>query len=95
MKTADAIETKSPTSTLVAFRQIRAGADLEFEDCMRLEFRLIARFIAGHDFYEGVRAVVIDKDQNPKWNPAHLADMTAADVDHYFAPLGADELTLP
>ena len=95
MKTADTIESKSPTSTLIAFRQIRAGADLDFEDCMKLEFRLISRFVAGHDFYEGVRAVVIDKDQSPNWRPAHLADMKPSEVDHYFAPLGADELTLP
>jgi enoyl-CoA hydratase len=94
-KTADTIETKSPTSTLIAFRQIREGAGLDFENCMRLEFRLISRFIEGHDFYEGVRAVVIDKDQSPKWKPATLAEMQAGDVNGYFAPLGADELTLP
>ncbi|MDO8840176.1 MAG: enoyl-CoA hydratase/isomerase family protein [Parvibaculum sp.] len=94
-KTADTIETKSPTSTLVAFRQIREGGALDFEDCMRLEYRLIERFVKGHDFYEGVRAVVIDKDQKPKWKPARLADIEAGDVDGYFAPLGADELTLP
>ncbi|MDZ4366359.1 MAG: enoyl-CoA hydratase/isomerase family protein [Afipia sp.] len=95
MKTADTIEAKSPTSTLVAFRQIREGAALDFEDCMKLEYRLIERFVKGHDFYEGVRAVVIDKDQAPKWKPATLAEMSAGDVDGYFAPLGADELTLP
>ncbi|MBX3496921.1 MAG: enoyl-CoA hydratase/isomerase family protein [Parvibaculum sp.] len=95
MKTADTIETKSPTSTLVAFRQIREGAALDFEGCMKLEYRLIERFVKGHDFYEGVRAVVIDKDQAPKWKPATLAEMRASDVDEYFAPLGANELTLP
>lgn len=93
VKTAETIETKSPTSTLVAFRQVREGAKLDFEDCMKLEFRLINGFIKGHDFYEGVRAVVIDKDQAPKWKPAALTEMKAGDVDSYFAPLGADELT--
>ncbi|HCX66857.1 MAG TPA: enoyl-CoA hydratase/isomerase family protein, partial [Rhodobiaceae bacterium] len=93
VKTAETIEAKSPTSTLVAFRQVREGAKLEFEECMKLEFRLINSFIKGHDFYEGVRAVVIDKDQAPKWKPATLADMTASDVDSYFAPLGDNELT--
>ncbi|MEQ9226889.1 MAG: enoyl-CoA hydratase/isomerase family protein [Parvibaculum sp.] len=92
-KTADAIETKSPTSTLVAYRQVREGAGLDFEDCMKLEFRLINGFVKGHDFYEGVRAVVIDKDQSPKWKPATLAAMTARDVDKYFVSLGAGELT--
>ncbi len=93
VKTAETIETKSPTSTLVAFRQVREGAKLDFEECMKLEFRLINGFIKGHDFYEGVRAVVIDKDQAPKWKPAALAEMKAGDVDSYFAPLGASELT--
>ncbi|ABS64506.1 Enoyl-CoA hydratase/isomerase [Parvibaculum lavamentivorans DS-1] len=92
-KTADTIETKSPTSTLVAFRQIREGAALDFDACMKLEFRLINGFVKGHDFYEGVRAVVIDKDQNPKWKPETLSDMNVDDVDGYFEPLGADELT--
>lgn len=93
VQTADTIEAKSPISTLVAFRQIREGAALDFEDCMKLEFRLTNRFATGHDFFEGVRAVVIDKDQSPKWNPARLADIDAAEVDRYFAPLGKNELS--
>ena len=93
VKTADTIESKSPTSTLVAYAQVREGKSLDFEDCMRLEYRLINGFVKGHDFYEGVRAVVIDKDQSPKWKPATLAEMSADDVKSYFAPLGADELT--
>ena len=48
----------------------------------------------GHDFYEGVRAVIIDKDQAPRWQPATLEEVTAVDVKHYFAPL-ASELELP
>jgi enoyl-CoA hydratase len=93
VQTADMIDTKSPISTLVAFRQIREGAALDFEDCMKLEFRLTNRFATGHDFFEGVRAVVIDKDQSPKWNPARLADIDAAEVERYFAPLGENELS--
>ncbi len=93
VQTADMIEAKSPISTLVAFRQIREGAALDFEDCMKLEFRLTNRFATGHDFFEGVRAVVIDKDQSPKWNPARLADIDAAEIDRYFAPLGENELS--
>ncbi len=84
---------KSPTSLLVTFLQMQAGAKLDFEACMQLEYRLINRFMAGHDFYEGVRAVVIDKDQKPRWNPARLADVPLADVENCFAPLSRGELS--
>jgi len=92
-KLAANIEAKSPTSCSVAYRQIREGAKLSFEEAMKLEYRLTSRFIKGHDFYEGVRAIIIDKDQAPKWKPAKLDDVTKAEIDGYFAPLGADELT--
>ena len=86
------IRAKSPTSTKVAFRQMREGARQDFDACMKLEFRLTNRFMAGHDFYEGVRAVVIDKDQSPNWDPARLEDVSTQMVDTYFESLGADEL---
>src|SRR5215471_7266362 len=92
--TAKAIRTKSPTATKIAFRHLREGARLEFDDCMKMEWRMVNRVVAGHDFYEGVRATIIDKDGAPKWNPADLSAITDADVDAYFAPLGAGELEL-
>lgn len=92
-KVAGVLAAKSPTSLLVAYRQIRAGASLSFEEAMKLEFRLTNRFMRGHDFYEGVRAIIIDKDQSPKWKPATLEDVSAGDVDVYFATLGEDELS--
>ncbi|HEY8698938.1 MAG TPA: enoyl-CoA hydratase/isomerase family protein [Rhizomicrobium sp.] len=91
---ATTLRTKSPTSLKVTFRQIREGARLEFDDCMRMEYRMVNRIVAGHDFYEGVRAAIIDKDGAPKWQPADLAGVGGADVDAYFAPLGDKELTL-
>lgn len=88
------ILTKSPTSTRIAFRQIREGAKLSFEDCMRLEYRL-ARYCMTHpDFYEGVRAVILDKDNAPKWSPASLDEATEAFVAEAFADLGDEELDL-
>ena len=92
--TAATIRTKSPTSLKIAFRQLRTGRGLEFDDCMRMEFRMVNRVIAGHDFYEGVRATIIDKDQSPKWQPATLEAVSDADIDAYFAPLGEKELKL-
>ncbi|MEM7498480.1 MAG: enoyl-CoA hydratase/isomerase family protein, partial [Pseudomonadota bacterium] len=64
------IRTKSPTCTALTFRQLREGGTLSFEDCMALEYRL-ARFCMTHpDFYEGVRATIIEKDGAPHWQPA-------------------------
>ena len=84
---------KSPTSQKIALRQIQVGARLDFDDCMRLEYRLSQHCMAGHDFFEGVRAVVIDKDQAPKWQPARLDQVSGIAVEEYFAPLIAAELT--
>ena len=92
--TARTIRAKSPTATKLAFRQIREGASKDFDDCMRMEFRMVNRVIAGHDFYEGVRATIIDKDGAPNWRPAALAEVRDAEIDGYFAPLGAKELPL-
>lgn len=91
---ARTIRAKSPTSTKLAFRQIRYGGKLNFDDCMRMEFRMVNRVIAGHDFYEGVRATIIDKDGAPKWRPRALADVRDEDIDAYFAPLADKELPL-
>jgi enoyl-CoA hydratase len=93
-ETAQTIRAKSPTATKLAYRQVREGRHLGFEDCMRMEYRMVNRVIAGHDFYEGVRATIIDKDQSPKWSPACLEDVSEADIDAYFAPLGEKELQL-
>ncbi|MEM7430173.1 MAG: enoyl-CoA hydratase/isomerase family protein, partial [Pseudomonadota bacterium] len=82
----------SPTSQKIALRQITLGGELDFDDCMRLEFRLSQHLMAADDFFEGVRAVVVDKDQSPKWRPPRLADVSDAAVDAYFAPLGAREI---
>jgi enoyl-CoA hydratase len=92
--TATVLRAKSPTSLKITFRQIREGAKLGFDDCMRMEFRMVNRIIAGHDFYEGVRATILDKDGTPKWKPAALKEVSEADVHAYFAPLGNKELPL-
>jgi enoyl-CoA hydratase len=93
-ETLKTLKTKSPTSLKVAYRQIREGAKLSFEACMRLEFRLTNRFMRGHDFYEGVRAVIAEKDNAPKWKPATLEGVSEADVAAYFAPLPKGDLDL-
>jgi enoyl-CoA hydratase len=81
---------KSPTSLKVTHRQIVTGAGLDFGECMVMEYRLACRFMAAHDFPEGIRAVVIDKDMSPQWQPAGLEDVTDEMVDAYFKPLKRD-----
>jgi enoyl-CoA hydratase len=88
--TAALIRTKSPTSLKVALAQLRRGRVLDFEACMRLEFRIVSRLARGHDFYEGIRAVIIDKDQTPRWQPATLAAVSAAEIERHFEPLAAE-----
>jgi enoyl-CoA hydratase len=88
------LATKSPTSLAVTFRQLRAGGALDFDDAMRLEYRLVPRFLAGHDFCEGVRALIIDKDGRPRWRPNRLEEVSPADIEGYFRPLPAGELQL-
>ena len=88
---ADTLAQKSPTSLKITFRQLRLGATLEFGDAMRTEFRIVSRVLQGHEFFEGVRAVIIDKDQAPRWQPDALDKVSASDIDAYFAPLD-DEL---
>ena len=86
-KPAGMLLTKSPTSLKLTHEQLRRGATLDFNDCMRMEFRMVSRIVKGVDFYEGTRATVIDKDQSPNWNPPALEQVGAADVEAYFAPL--------
>jgi enoyl-CoA hydratase/carnithine racemase len=85
---------KSPTCTRIALRQIRAGASLGFEPCMALEYRLARFCMTQPDFYEGVRAVILDKDNAPQWSPSTLAEADDAHVAPAFAPLGDEELVL-
>ena len=92
----DVIATKSPTSLKIAFRQLREGARLDFNEVMRMEFRMALACMKGHDVYEGVRAVVIDKDQAPAWSPARLDQVGVADVARYFeTPPPGGDLVLP
>ncbi|MBP6013169.1 MAG: enoyl-CoA hydratase/isomerase family protein [Alphaproteobacteria bacterium] len=93
-ETLKALRAKSPTSLKVTYRQIREGTALDFEACMQLEFRLTNRFMRGRDFYEGVRAVIVEKDNAPKWIPPALAGVSADDVESYFAPLPGGDLAL-
>ncbi|MDH3228439.1 MAG: enoyl-CoA hydratase/isomerase family protein [Alphaproteobacteria bacterium] len=92
-RTLEALAAKSPFALKVAFRQLRQGRALDFEECMAMEYRLSQRVVPGHDFREGVRAAVIDKDRSPRWHPATLAAVSDDRVAACFAPLPGGELT--
>ena len=93
-KIAAAMRTKSPLSLKLALQQVRRGKNWDFDACMRAEFRIVSRVVHDHDFYEGVRAVIVDKDNAPRWQPAALREVSEQEVERHFAPL-ADELRLP
>ena len=82
---------KSPTSQAIALRQMALGAKIDFDEALRMDYRIVSRICRGHDFYEGVRAVIVDKDNRPHWSPPP----SQAEVDAYFAPLGESELKFP
>lgn len=87
-----AIAKKSPTSLKVSLQALQLGAHYSFDECMQQEYRLVTRFLEGHDFAEGIRAVIVDKDQNPHWHPARIEDVSADEVAEYFAPVAHELL---
>ena len=94
---AHALETlaaKSPTSVKVTLEQIRRGGRAgTFAETMTMEYRMSQHFARGHDFPEGVRALLVDKDHDPKWNPARLEEVSDAAVAGYFDAVPWRELT--
>ncbi|OBB86422.1 enoyl-CoA hydratase/isomerase family protein [Mycobacterium sp. 852002-30065_SCH5024008] len=88
---ADLIGTRSPISLSVTLEAVRRAAKLEtVKDVLIQDYRVSSASLRSHDLVEGIRAQLIDKDRNPKWSPATLAAVTAADVEAYFAPVDDD-----
>jgi enoyl-CoA hydratase len=92
LKAAQAMRQKSPMSLSIALEQMRQGATLTFEEAMKMEFRIVSRIAEGHDFYEGVRATLIDKDGRPRWDPASIEAVAPDALARHFADLGPLEL---
>jgi enoyl-CoA hydratase len=87
-----AMRSKSPSSLAIALRQMQIGAKLDIEEALRTEFRIVSRIARGHDFYEGVRAAIIDKDHRPLWNPPGIESVEPTGIEAYFARLIEGEL---
>jgi enoyl-CoA hydratase len=92
MKELATLRTKSPQTCKVALRQLADGAQCKtFADNMRIEYRIGSRVLTLPDFAEGVRALIVDKDNSPKWDPATPEGVTDALLDQIFAPLSPKE----
>lgn len=91
---ADTMEAKSPTSIKVTLASLRRAASLTLDETLAQEYRAGMRFLAGPDFREGIRAQVVDKDRNPRWKPATLAEVLPRQVDRFFRPMDGMELDL-
>ncbi|XP_032148526.1 3-hydroxyisobutyryl-CoA hydrolase, mitochondrial isoform X1 [Sapajus apella] len=86
------INKMSPTSLKITLRQLIEGSSKTLQEVLTMEYRLSQACMRGHDFHEGVRAVLIDKDQSPKWKPADLKEVTDEYLNNYFKSLGSNDL---
>ncbi len=93
-ETAAMIRSRSPTSLELTFHALRRARTMSFSECMVMEYRLLCRILEGHDFYEGVRAAIVDKDRRPRWQPADLEDLEIIDIDAHFQPPAGGDIVL-
>ncbi|XP_029080907.1 3-hydroxyisobutyryl-CoA hydrolase, mitochondrial isoform X4 [Monodon monoceros] len=86
------INKMSPTSLKITLRQLMEGSSKTLQEVLTMEYRMSQACMRGHDFHEGVRAVLIDKDQSPKWKPADLKEVTDEALNNHFKSLGSNDL---
>ena len=90
-KTRKLFKSFSPTSVKITFEQMSRGKNMPtLKDCLQMEYRLACRCCEDHDFYEGIRALLIDKDKNPKWQPDTIEGVTQDIIERYFSLLSGD-----
>lgn len=88
------LDKRSPTSLRVSLELLRRNRGKSLKECLVVEFRLSQKFSRHYDFFEGIRALLVDKDNTPNWLPRHLSQVTFEMVEAYFMPLGTLELQL-
>lgn len=94
-KQAETLAKMSPTSLKITFKQLQAGGTMSLQEVLVMEYRLSqACMVKGGDFYEGVRAVLVDKDHSPKWSPSTLNEVSEQSVEDCFSSLGDRDLKL-
>jgi enoyl-CoA hydratase len=92
-ETRDGLLHRSPTSLRVVLEQMKRGRGLSIEDALVLEYRLVQGCMDGHDFFEGIRAVLVDKDHAPNGRPARLDEVGPDLVERHFAAPPEGDLT--
>jgi len=85
-KTLDALSKRSPTMLAVTLEQLGRGAKMSLAECFRMELNLIHSSFEHGDYIEGIRALIVDKDKNPRWRPPTLAEVSASAVEAFFVP---------
>nr|XP_026489150.1 3-hydroxyisobutyryl-CoA hydrolase, mitochondrial [Vanessa tameamea] len=90
VKTLKTLHQMCPGSLKITMRALQRGAQLDLPQCLKMEYRLTCRATENHDFPEGVRALLIDKDNNPQWKPKTLAEVDDDYVESYFKKLPED-----
>ncbi|NBC32720.1 MAG: enoyl-CoA hydratase/isomerase family protein [Alphaproteobacteria bacterium] len=93
-ETLETLATLSPTSLKLTLAALRRGKAMSYAECVTMEYRLTQFCMAGHDFFEGIRARLVDKDNAPQWDPADPAAVDDAAIDAAFAPLGEADLVV-
>ena len=89
----DAMRKASPTSLKITLRNLREAATFKrVEECFQQDYRIALACVAGHDFIEGIRAAIVDKDRNPAWRPDRLEAVTPEIVERHFRPVAPLEL---
>lgn len=90
-KQLDILSKMSPTSLKLTFEQLKRGKSMTLPECLKMEFRMACRVLDNTEFYEGVRSVLVEKDNKPNWKPAKIEDVKDADIQAYFEPLPYNE----
>lgn len=92
LSTYETIIAKSPTSLALTLKLLDLGSKLDLEDALRIEYRVAAHCMKGSDYYEGVRAVLVDRDRMPKWIPTCIEELKPETIDAYFEPVEGEDL---
>lgn len=93
-ETLTSLAAMSPTSLALTLAALRRGRHLSYAECVTMEYRLTQACMAGSDFFEGIRAKLVDRDNAPRWHPATLSEVEDVAVEAAFAPLGDRDLVV-